>query len=204
VTRSTGRKRRFRKCILWLVSTVLFLLFVRSCAFSILLGHRFYDVTGHATISVEAVKRMSVPVTVCVGKGGPLERSGVYAHPLGFEEEPATAFTICRIPENDLDVKYDIFEYSSMRPRRMHVYVWLEPHAELVDACKQLGSVAGRLPAEALINAHEESPPDRPCFRPEEGASLGYAIAFRSYFFGEAETHNIRVIPNGYRETKPD
>jgi hypothetical protein len=66
-------------------------------------------------------------------------------------------------------------------------------------------SVAGRLPAEAPDQRTRGiARPIGRAFVPEEGASLGYAIAFRSYFFGEAETHNIRVIPNGYRETKPD
>jgi hypothetical protein len=89
VTRSTGRKRRFVSAFCGL-SDVLFLLFCALVCVFHMLGHRFYDVTGHATISVEAVKRMSVPVTVCVGKGGP-GRVLRHAHPLGFEEEPATA-----------------------------------------------------------------------------------------------------------------
>jgi hypothetical protein len=162
-------------------------------------GHAFYVVDGMARITPSAVEQTSLPAVVCVGRGGPLETSAVVALPQGFENEPQTGYLFCRTPSAPITIDYQISLYTSMKPRRMHAYVWLELHRELASYCSPGGPLAVKVPTQAFAGYRSEAPPDWPCFKPATSAALGYAVAFDDWGSARHEARNIEVVPDGYR-----
>jgi hypothetical protein len=169
----------------------------RAGGLDILLGHNSYVVSGTARMRRGAAGATHFPALVCVGKGGPLETSGVYAAPLGLEQDPPLALVLCRQPDSDLSVSYAASVYSNRKPRQLHAYVWLEHHPELEAACGVGAERVDVLPR--LVSGYSsEAPGDWPCRKPLPGAVLGYAVAFVNFFSGTEQHADIELIPNGY------
>lgn len=161
-----------------------------------LMGHNFYVVGGTARVRRDAAPAVHFPALICVGTGGPLETSGVYAVPLGVEQDPPLVHVLCRKPASDLAVRYATSVYSSMKPRRMHAYVWLEYHPELDASCG--GAEQMEVSPKVVSGYGPELPLDWPCHKPLPGAVLGYAVAFADLFSGTEQHADIDLIPNGY------
>jgi hypothetical protein len=188
---------------LWIVSVVGVSLFLGWLAFGFLLGHNFYVVSGTARMRRAAGAMTRFPALVCVGKGGPLETSGVYAVPLGREQDQPVAHVLCRKPGSDLSVYYTTSVYSSIKPRQLHAYVWLEHHPELEVLC---GAQPDRVDVSpnAISGYRAESPTDWPCHKPLRGAVLGYAVAFAHLLSGTEQHADIELVPNGYPASRSD
>jgi hypothetical protein len=201
-----GSWRVVKKVIVWTGGLLICITMIKSCVIWWLIADNFYDVRGKAVITSEAARQSGVPSLVCVGKGGPLETSGVYAYPLTTRDESRARYVLCGVPAQDLKVDYQIDEISSMRPWRMHVYVWLERHPELRGACQTLveTSEAGRyFPFDEISDDALGMSSDDPCQQPKGAAAIGYAVAFKKrYSMNTEETHEIRIAPNGYFSTR--
>src|SRR6266542_1872002 len=139
-----------------------------------MLGHKFYVVSGRAHIPADAVSHVSLPALVCSGHGGPLDSSAVYGDPIRDDfGSPSVAF--CRRPEQGQTLEYRESLYYGSKPRRMHVYVWLETHEELSHACEDAPT--------ALITVNRDQLRGERCHhKPEPTGSLGYAVAFTSFW----------------------
>lgn len=177
------------------------LLFLRYGALPLLLGDYSWEINGQATLLVDAVRETGGPALVCVGSGGPLKESGVYAYPLESFKGQREFYVICRVPQRDIVVPYTVEVLGTVMPRNMHAYVWLETHSELASVCQDMKGDAAFVLA-SKVSDELQLVNRTPCEPPEPGASLGFAIAFsgsRRYFGSLPETRNIRVIPNGYQ-----
>ena len=166
--------------------------------------HDFYEIDGPARITPQAVEQIALPAIVCVGRGGSLETSGVVALPQGFEDEPQTGYLLCRSPSSPVTIDYRTSLYTSMKPRRMRAYVWLEPHPELASYCTSVSPSAVKVPAPAFAGYRSESPQDWPCFKPAPSAALGFAVAFVDWQSGTHEVRSIEVVSDGYRVQNAD
>jgi hypothetical protein len=86
-----------------------------------------------------------------------------------------------------------------MKPRRMHAYVWLEPHPEVASYCISAGPSAVKVPAQSFTGYRSESPSEWPCFKPAASAALGFAVGFVDWRSGTHQVRSIEVVPDGYR-----
>jgi hypothetical protein len=196
----TSKRRSLRRTILWVGATLGFGLFIAFAAIATNTSDRFYVLSGTARISSDAVVAARTPAVVCVGNGGPFGASGVSAHALGFDGTPPAARVICRVPSTTLTMPYSTDVISSYQPRRMHGYVWLEQHAELAAQCEARSEAVIDIPEESLTGYRSDTPAEWPCFHPRPHASLGYAVAFQSFFSNDTETATIDVVPDGYAQ----
>ncbi len=186
---------------LWLVGAPTTLLALSWLAMGFLLGHNFYVVRGTARLRPDAARAARFPALFCVGKGGPLETSGVSAVPLGFEQDQPHAYVLCKNPASDLSVHYAASVYTNMRPRRMHTYVWLEHHPELEASCSGEAERAD-VPPTLVAGYGSQDPKDWPCRKPRRDAVLGYAIAFVDLLSGTEQHADIALMPNGYPSSR--
>ena len=173
----------------------------------LLLGHRFYFVEGTARIERQSLDGTAFPVIVCAGHGGPLERSGVMAHPLGLEAEEPHVLVLCHSPDHALQFPFRTGVYTNAKPRSMHAYVWLEAHEELAGACSAQSPGTNldeflKVPPNSLSGYGAELPTLWPCRKPRPGAVLGYAVAFEQWFSSDEQSANVELRPSGYPSSR--
>ncbi|SRR5690606_37142329 len=186
---------------LWVLVVPSVLIVIGLAGLKYLLGHKSYTVSGTARLRQTSAKAAQFPALVCVGKGGPLETSGVYAFPLGWEEEEPAVQVLCRLPRTNMSFQYGTSVYSNAKPRHLHAYVWLEHHPELEEACRGAGESVN-VPPELVSGYRAQVPGDWPCNEPTPGAVLGYAVAFSDFFSADEQHADIELIPNGYPSSR--
>jgi hypothetical protein len=160
-------------------------------------GNRFYVADGTAVVPTAVVRHVGTPALLCSGRGGPLETSAVYGAHLGrdLDQKPRV---FCGAPHGSMSFEYRESVYSSNLPRRMHVYVWLERHAELGSLCAGQAEPVVEVEVHNLKGYASAGPPDRPCLRPDTRGGLGYTIVFDGSVPGDRETRQVELRVAGY------
>jgi len=191
---------RWKRTALWIVVGLGLSWVASDLLLSLLMGHRLYSVSGTALAKAESLRATALPAIVCVGNGGPLERSAVYALPLGTERDGAEVQTICRQPVTDLRFRFATSVYANWKPRNTHAYVWIEHHGELAEVCSAASSEILNVAIETLAGYDERA--KRPCRSPKPDSVLGYAIAFHDFWSKNEQHANLELIPRGYPSSR--
>jgi hypothetical protein len=121
----------------------------------------------------------------------------VYGQPLG-KDLGKTPRVFCAVPDDSKSFQFEASVYSNQLPRRMHVYVWLEPHPELASLCAQASSPIIEVASQDLQGHGSQRRSEWPCFKPDRTGSLGFTTAFHDDVPDKREVKQIHVRPRGY------
>jgi hypothetical protein len=152
-------------------------------------GDRIYRIRGKVVVARRAPDGAAVPTVLCVGKGGPLESSGLYGHPANRTEYGSVGTIFCGHAPQDIDFPLDEIIIGTSMPRRAHVYAWLEPVPAAEKLCAGRGTAMLQVDRQTLDRLmspeHADNPRDQrapvtwPCGRnPTPGMPMAYSVTF--------------------------
>lgn len=159
----------------------------------------FYTMSGLARIEPAAFHYVGGAAIVCLGRGGPLETSGVYGSVLGAQDGKVEVY--CSPPAARRTYVYEEFVIWGGVPRNLHVYAWLERHEEIAERCAHAEENVIFVDYSALAGADSRIPVDRPCNRPiDPTGAVGAAVGFDHPAASTHDYGDIVVRPNGYQD----